>query len=130
MRVVEVTGGSLVARLASSVLLVAALVGMHHLTAVGCAAITQGHAHHQSSALTENAIPADVAGNEESSTLEDGAPVGAVCIAIVFTLAVIAPAVRILATRSGDKDRDEAQLLEIKRDKDPPDLTALSISRT
>lgn len=130
MRVVEVSRGSLLARIASSALLVLALIGMHHLTAVGCAAVVGDHPHHEAIAVVHGDVPTGQPDDHGAPSADSPITPGAVCLAVLFTVALAIPVIRLLMPREGNKDRDAARFPDLQRDKDPPDLTALSISRT
>lgn len=130
MRVVEVSRGSLLARIASSALLVLALIGMHHLTAVGCAAMVGDHSQHDAIGSVHEDLLAGQADERGAPTADSPITPGAVCLAVLFTVALVIPVIRLLMPREGNKDQDAARFPDLQRDKDPPDLTALSISRT
>lgn len=130
MRVIEVSRGSLLTRLVSSALLVAALIGMHHLTAVGCAAMVGDHSQHDAIAVVHGDVPAEQSDDRGAPSADSPITPGAVCLAVLFTVALAIPVIRLLMPRAGNKDQDAARPPDFQRDKDPPDLTALSISRT
>ena len=115
-------------RLATVLVVVAGLVGMHHLTALGCSAPPSQHAsiHHVHDSSAVEVHGEDAAGD----SVFDDSMAWAICLALLVVLGVIRPAAGVLFTRRS-RTKLRREFPESRpRDPDPPDLHALSISRT
>jgi hypothetical protein len=125
--------------LLGALLLIGALVGMHHLVAAGCAATTMDHASATAHAVehgdshrgstAESAEPAvDVIASVPLTPSDTGTM--AACVAILIALWCAPPLVR-LAYNGGERHRVEEPLpSRPEKAAHPPDLATLSISRT
>ena len=107
---------------------VAGLVGMHHLTALGCSAPPS---HHTSIHYMHDSSSPDLPGeNAAGDAITDDSMVGAICLALLVALGVIRPVSVVLFTRRSQTKLPHEGVKSRPRDPDPPDLYALSISRT
>ena len=107
---------------------VAGLVGMHHLTALGCSAPPSQHTsiHYMHDSSSPD-LPGE---NAAGDAITDASMVGAICLALLVALGVIRPASGVLFVRRSRTERLQGVARSRPRDPDPPDLYALSISRT
>lgn len=115
-------------QLATVLVVVAGLVGTHHLTTVGCSAPPAQHTavHHVQVSASPEVPGEDAVGD----SIVDASTVWAVCLALLLVLGVIRPAARVLFTRRYRTERLRGSPESRPWDPDPPDLHALSISRT
>lgn len=125
--------------LLGALLLIGALVGMHHLVAAGCAATTMDYASATAHAVehgdshrgstAKSAEPAvDVIASVPLTPSDTGTM--AACVAILIALWCAPPLVR-LTYNGGERHRVEEPLpSRPEKAAHPPDLATLSISRT
>ncbi len=115
-------------RIVPLLVVVAGLVGMHHLTALGCSAPPTQHTsvHHMNDSPSPETPSEDAAGD----AIVDDSMAWAVCLALLILLGVIRPASAVLFTRRSRTKHLREGVTSRPRDPDPPDLYALSISRT
>lgn len=116
-------------RIALAATVAAALVGMHHLTAVGC---SEPVAHHAVVHVGEPESSLDSSpGNPRSgdASVDDLTP-GLVCLALLVAVGVVSRAIGGVLTRRRDVQRVHQDWAVTSRIDDPPDLHVLSISRT
>jgi len=108
MRVVSV-GGSQSHRMAIVILLIAGLVGMHHLVSVTCSTAFGEHGAHHSTATTTATSPVDAQPlvNPETSadhnvgqeTQAQQIDLGSACIAVLFVISLAIPSLRTMVRR-------------------------------
>jgi hypothetical protein len=107
---------------------VLALVGMHHIAAVGCSAVIAEHGIEHSAGIAESG-PATLAANEHTGAPGD-VPFEMVCLAVIIIVGLMAHRIRILFRRSRRSKGGTVESVDRGRVPDPPDLNALSLSRT
>ena len=135
-------------RILVALIMVGAVVGMHHLTSGSCASISDysttgslaelsGHGSHGQGgpheALHDDGVADGAAPGDQgvpTGAIGGGGLAAAMCLAILLTLGCLRPAgfitlARTRTRRSGDRETPYAQEIV-----DPPDLHSLSISRT
>lgn len=115
-------------RIATVLVVVAGLVGMHHLSALGCSAAPTQHTatHHMPDSASPEVPGEDAVGD----SIVDDSMAWAICLALLLVLGVIRPATGVLFTRRTRTEPLRGLPDSRPRDPDPPDLRALSISRT
>jgi hypothetical protein len=116
-------------RIALAATVAIALVGMHHLTTLGC---SEPVAHHSVVHIVEPETSlASSPGNPSSgdASVEDLTP-GLVCLALLVAVGVVFRAVGGVLTRRRDVQRVHQEWAVTSRIDDPPDLHVLSISQT
>jgi hypothetical protein len=120
------------------ILLIAGLVGMHHLVSVTCSTAFGEHGAHHSTATATSPVDAQPLVNPETSadhnvgqeTQAQQIDLGSACIAVLFVISLAIPSLRTMVRR---KRISTALVLIDTRElpvTHPPELKRLSISRT
>lgn len=115
-------------RLLVAAVTVLALVGMHHIAAVGCSAVIAGHSIEHLSDIAASE-PAAAAENEQTGAPND-VPLETVCLAVLIIVGLVVPRMRTLFRKSRRSLGMPVESVDRGRLPDPPDLHALSLSRT
>lgn len=115
-------------RLLLAVAMVVAVVGMHHLTSLGC---SEPVAHHAVIEAADSAPDSEPSGGTAvvSPALHGSVP-GLVCLALLIAVGVIFRALGGLVVRKRAPHAAPQSGIVVLRVDDPPDLHVLSISRT
>lgn len=105
-----------------------ALVGMHHLTSLGCSGAS---AEHGTVHLVTEGPLSGLEGNPvDHETLLDSSSPGLICLAVLIAFGVIRPLREALLSRKHSIQCRPEDTAFASRTGDPPNLHALSISRT
>lgn len=115
-------------RLLVAAVTVLALVGMHHIAAVGCSAVIAGHGIEHAANIVES--ESITAAESEQTGAPSGVPYEMVCLAVIIIVGLVVPRMRMLFRRSRHSLGTTVKQVDRGRLPDPPDLNALSLSRT
>lgn len=106
-----------------------ALVGMHHLTSLGCSEPVADHAVVHVVEL-ETSLDSSLGDRSSGDASVDDLTPGLVCLALLVAVGVVFRAVGGILTRRRDMQREHQDWAISSHIDDPPDLHFLSISRT
>ncbi|MGA1038450.1 MAG: DUF6153 family protein [Ilumatobacteraceae bacterium] len=118
--------GPLWQRILLSVLVVGALVGMHHLAAQDCSVATSEHSGHHAVVAAQDLIPA----TDSADLQESGPSLVMACLAILILVGVTPRLAAWIRLRKSRSTRNPSYASAGNCEPRPPDLHLLSVSRT